>query len=336
MIQLGECLIYLKLGVYVNGDDTLSKAGKSGVEVITPPMFGGSEESSYTIKKLYAILNEFGQVYTQRCGAHVHIGADYLTSVQAWKNLLELWCNTEEIIYTISNKEGELPRPGVLTYAKPISGKYKKAIEDGSINLNNENDINEFISQIIEVQGREKENRGYGINFQNIGNEEKNTVECRVFNEDSNVDTRMQNVNLFGGMIRVAQELSIIQAKTENQRTDKEKRMIECFEGIRDGRTTESEKLQYLIELVIKENTDIYIRRYDVNSELLKSNVEFYQTLKKYIAEGPVRFEEKQLTKEKIGSVLFIGVEKPNGVDFATINGNIESLLQKRMSNIQE
>lgn len=40
----------------------------------------------------------------------MHIGADYLTSMQSWINLLELYGNAEMLIYIISNEKGMIPR----------------------------------------------------------------------------------------------------------------------------------------------------------------------------------------------------------------------------------
>lgn len=37
-----------------------------------------------------------GQTISERCGGHIHIGADYLTDLQDWKNLRTIWNNTEK------------------------------------------------------------------------------------------------------------------------------------------------------------------------------------------------------------------------------------------------
>ena len=37
---------------------------------------------------------------------HIHIGADYLTDIDSWKNLIEIWGNTEEVLQETLNKLG--------------------------------------------------------------------------------------------------------------------------------------------------------------------------------------------------------------------------------------
>ncbi len=317
----------MKIGI-LSGEDTL----KDGLEVTSHKFVGAKKEYANEIHRICTLLKAFGQESTNRCGGHVHVGADYLKSVQAWKNLVELWCNAEEIIYIISNKEGEIPRPGVLTYAKPQSLKFEQALEKGAINLENEEDLDEFIRDIVNVQRTEGDDgyyRYFGINFSNVG-KNKNTVEFRLANEPLDSDIWIQNINLFGGIVRAAQNLAIIQEKPLEQRTEKEKRILQCFENLRSGEFKQEEELLDFLEIVIQEESqrDVYIKRYNTNSKLLKENPEFYEKLKEKFSKRKIK-----LTKGEIGEVVFGGKEKPKGEDYTVTSEVLEGILQNRNVN---
>ena len=145
-----------------------------------------------------------GQTISERCGGHIHIGADYLTDLQDWKNLRTIWNDTEKILYIISNRKGEIPRKGVLVYARPISGNDESKQE--TINLENESDLEKFIVGTKIIQGT----RYSGINYCNVGRKEKNTIEFRLPNGTLDPTTWIENINLFGGLVRVSHELSKI------------------------------------------------------------------------------------------------------------------------------
>lgn len=128
------------------------KSTDSGVEIASPILTGSNKSTTKAIRKVGTILNELGQYTNDSCGGHIHIGADYLTNVQAWKNLLEIWGNTEPILYIIGNEKGDIPRSGINIFAEPISGKFEKALSSGTINLNDENDLKEFKLNILKFQ----------------------------------------------------------------------------------------------------------------------------------------------------------------------------------------
>ena len=71
-----------------------------------------------------------------------------------------------------------------------------------------------------------KEQRLFEINYRNVGSSGKNTIEFRLPNGTINPTTWVENINLFGGLIRTSHELSKIMKKTEEQRTEEEKQML--------------------------------------------------------------------------------------------------------------
>ena len=239
-----------------------------------------------------------GQTISERCGGHIHIGADYLTDLQDWKNLRTIWNNTEKILYIISNRKGEIPRKGVLVYARPISGNDESKQE--IINLENESDLEKFIVETKIIQGT----RYSGINYCNVGRKEKNTIEFRLPNGTLDPTTWIENINLFGGLVRVSHELSKIMLKSEEQRTEEEKKMLYNYEVIQMEQD-ERKVAEALIGLCVsQEQMQTYLDRYDENSELLKKAPEINDGLK------------GQIRKNKIGKKT---IPKINGVDLEEV-----------------
>ena len=239
-----------------------------------------------------------GQTISERCGGHIHIGADYLTDLQDWKNLRTIWNNTEKILYIISNRKGEIPREEVLKYAKPISGKDES--KQKTINLENESDLENFIAETKIIQGT----RYSGINYVNVGEEEKNTIEFRLPNGTLDPTTWIENINLFGGLVRVSHELSEIMLKSEEQRTEEEKKMLYNYEVIQMEQD-ERKVAEALIGLCVsQEQMQTYLDRYDENSELLEKTPKINDGLK------------GQIRKNKIGKKT---IPKINGVDLEEV-----------------
>ena len=203
---------------------------------------------------------------------------DFMKDRNAYINLLELYFSTEKLLYIISNEKGTKPREETVLdcgYAKPLSKMFfdrcQEMNEEEIETLKYLND-KEFINKIKVLQ----ETRNFGINFSNVDDGSKmdiNTIEFRMPNCTINPDVLIENINLFGGNIKVANELSIIQSK--DILSKEEGRKIQIFNKIKDSNTSEKEKLEYLLILAIpEENREIYINRYIVNKELLKQDEE--------------------------------------------------------------
>jgi len=223
-----------------------------------------------------------GQTTSERCGGHIHIGADYLTDLQDWKNLRTIWNDTEKILYIISNRKGEIPRKGVLVYARPISGNDESKQE--TINLENESDLEKFIVGTKIIQGT----RYSGINYCNVGRKEKNTIEFRLPNGTLDPTTWIENINFFGGLVRVSHELSKIMLKSEEQRTEEEKKMLYNYEVIQMEQD-ERKVAEALIGLCVsQEQMQTYLDRYDENSELLEKTPELNDRLNGLIRKNKI------------------------------------------------
>ena len=286
---------------------------KYGTEVVSPVLTGNHSQSSNEIRSVCAILNGVSQTTSERCGGHIHIGADYLKSKQDWINLIEIWANSEMVLYTISNEKGTIPRNGVPDYAVPISKKIETALKKGTIDLEGEEDLNEFVAQTVSIQ----KNRYSGINFLNIRDGGINTIEFRLANGTINPNTWIENVNLFGGIVRVAHELTSVLEKPEEQRTEAERKMLENFEILQ---TEQDEELilKALLELTVsQEQRQIYMDRYNANKPLLEESPEIQEAI------------TKQLSTNKIGRKAIEGDKATDGVNYEQGSAIIESDLQR-------
>lgn len=285
----------------------------NGIEFISP-ILRSDGDSEQPIYQVCTFLNYCRQRANENTGGHIHIGADYLTNINAYKNLIEIWANSEKILYTIANKEGEAPRE-VEEYAAPFSKKIEDAIENG---LEEEN-LEQFINKVKEIQGE----RYSSINFQNLGDEKKNTIEFRLCNGTIDPKTWIENINLFGGIVVASQELSVIQEKKNNGQTitEEEQKKLIAFEKITtlDNReANEEDKLKALLELAInKDEQGIYFNRYSTNKELIKG--------RKIVEDvGIIKISRKQ-----IGKLAFTGQEQITGVDYQQAEQIIENDLLK-------
>ena len=298
-----------KAGLYswrAIGDGSL----QNGTEVVSPILTEST--ASMKIFKICQELCQLGQTTSERCGGHIHIGADYLTDIQDWRNLRTIWNNAERIFYVISNAKGEIPRQGAIGYASPISKKDETFPE--TIKLDSEDDLEKYIKLLKEIQG----SRYSGINYKNVGSSGKNTIEFRLPNGTINPTTWVENINLFGGLIRTSHELSKIMKKPEEQRTEEEKQMLYNYE-ILQTETDEEKIAEALIKLcVLPEQVKTYLERYNVNSKLLKHSPEIHKGLKDGIS------------TKKIGQAVFKGKKGVNGVDCKQVANELDEILNER------
>lgn len=284
---LGESFAYGKWKA--KGDGSL----ENGIEIISPILYS-TEKDSQEIYTVTNILNNMGQYISDKCGGHVHIGASYLTSVQSYINLLELYCNNERALYAMTNRKGETPRNGTVQYASPISSKMYNALENGRINLEDEKTLNHFIKELKEVQ----EKRYSGINFMNLNNS-KNTIEFRLANGSIEPEMWIENVNLFGGMVAVSEELAQIQKN--GARTEEDKYKLEIFNKSKED-IDEKEKVVFLLELAgVDPNT--YMERYKMNIELMKGYQEFEEI---FVKKEPLDF---RVVKDKFEGKECVEIE---------------------------
>ena len=269
--------------LYYNLEDGL----ENGVEVVSPILTDNLED----VEDIYMVcemLQSCGLYTSERCGGHIHIGADYLKCKEAYINLFEIWGNVEKIIYKISNEKSTLPRRGVQKFARPISTKLNIALQKGTINLESEEDLDQFISEIQHVQS---DSKYFGVNLLNINNE-KNTIEFRIPNGTINAETWIENIRLFGRIVQISQKLAEIEKQSE---LSQEKRKLLFLKNmLKKEEITEQEKMEILLELLFtEEERTVYRERYISCSKLLEQIPDEENPFKEF------EFSQVDFTKKK-------------------------------------
>ncbi len=272
----GSSSRYIKSEILPKGWCSKSDATlRKGNEAVSPILHKGDEGDIY---KVCMFLAGLGQRVSERCAAHVHIGAQYFEDdVDAYKCLVELYTNVEDIIYLISNEKGNLPRSNVSSYANPFNLKVSEAIKDDLLRFDLIQDVTRFAQIVGTVQGT----RYSSINFKNLGKVHKNTIEFRAPNGTLNPEVWINNINLFGGIMCAAKRVSSLFKVDFDSLSREDKLYLHAFESLKDD-LDECEKLEILLSLLpegIDKNE--YLDRYDTNSKMYHAalNVSFLQLI---------------------------------------------------------
>lgn len=262
--------------------------GKTGIECTSPKLY----DTSFDIAEVYKVtsgLQRLGLRATEKCGGHIHIGADYIESEEGFRELLELWGNAEEVYFLISNKPGELPREDVTKYAEPISKYLEGAeLEDGP--------RDEFVEDAKEYL---RNSRDRSLNLMNVNNG-KNTIEFRLSNGTVDGNTWVENVRLYGRTVQIAQSLGKIVEKLEagEELTEEEKRRYALKEMLKSHKSLD-EKMDILMQILFsEEERKVYYERYNTNKKLDRKE---YRVAR--LSFGKVDFKK-----------VYDGVEIPEGI----------------------
>ena len=294
-------------------DDSL----EDGTEFVSPPL-KATEANGEEIYFMCDVIKCLEAHSSERCGGHVHIGSAYLTTLQSYVNLIELYSNAEEIIYVISNREGEIPREkGPNKYAIPLSGKIEEAIQSERLQLTN---LDEFILQLQEVQG----GKFSSLNLKNVDSLCKRTIEFRMPNGTINPDTWIENINLFGGIVSAAEKLQIIQSKPEETRNDEESKYLTNFDILKEKDVSTEKKLQAFLELtIVPEEQDVYARRYQENSRVLEENDTTLSGIRTKVAKNPISIKD-------IGRKVFTGKDAVSGIEIQEAETRLNNDIRAR------
>ncbi len=300
-------------------EHTVKADNMFGVEVTSPVLYGKDEDNAFQIQRICEMLQYSGQFSNETCGGHIHFGANYLKSAEAFKRLLEIWYNAERVIYTISNKAGEIPREFVVGYAIPLSNDFIYEYEDGK----NERIITE--SNLVKLKSAlitRQSNRYDGLNFRNMFNRNKPTIECRIPNGTLDPDIWIENINLFGGIIASAQKVDDLLKK--KGRTSEDKQYLASYFKLVNQKMTEEEILECLLALTIHpEDRVIYRERYEVNSKLLKQDSKIDGIIKNNTYTGKISFE-------RLKQQIFEGKNRVRGDEYLEAGSEINKQLETR------
>ena len=272
-----------------------------GLEFVSPVLKNHNLENLNLVAKLLQ-MNDLGT--NSSCGAHVHVGADYLDSKEAWENLTELYGNNEDLFFQISHHHGTGFREGGAEFTASISPKMEESLNTGNIYLSSNNDLNDFVHDLKHLQqGKYKEFphifkihpeinpddqgllRYYAFHTGNVDDIKKNTIEFRLPNGTINPQTLMNNIRLFSTLVAVSKELGDAEIAFANNEmlTEKQSRllvlrnsMLEKSKG--DPKSNQQERLSALMNLLFDEDENsknIYLKRYNTFPKDSISDIEF-------------------------------------------------------------
>ena len=305
-------------------DGSLSdELGEPGVEVTSPILHGDDPEINNKISFVSNFLINEGQFVNNSCGGHVHIGADYFKDYESYQNLVDLWVNCEQIFYIISNQIGEVPRKNIAEYAKPISKSFERVIEEGHANFADIENLRQMEGQLNLAS-----KRCNGINFNNLSDYEKHTIEFRLPNGTINPDTWIENINLFGNTLKRCQEISQIRKKDKDELTPQEKSELKVFNSLVFGELSMDDRAKVLIDFILPENQrDVFHKRYFVNSKLLNLHNDVKEFLSNETFAEPIDVAD-------IKDTLFEQEGRITGVEFAICSTVIQRELQRMKGEI--
>lgn len=275
----------------------------------TSPILTNSKMDIEDFKCVCKVLTDLGQKATENCAGHIHIDADFLKTKDAYKNLIELWSNNEELIYLLSNQTGEVYRENVTEYSKPISKKVQESIQIGNFDNSEQLTKEEFIEKIKDFQKSSKgtNERGYGINFLNVGHEEGqiNTIEFRTPNGSINADTWIENAAFFGGMVEISQKISDISEKAENDRTEEERKIIDIFQQLKSDKISKEQRVSLLLELCVPQDLrHSFSERYNENSKIIENNPKLRDRIIGQIATETIQFPNRNITRREDKTIM--------------------------------
>ena len=236
---------------------------------------GKFTDSKRTVEEIYeicSILEKCGLETNESCGLHIHVGASYFGKKPGkfdkyCRILGDIWKNTEDIMYTISNEEGELPRRGAKYFAKHIENLVEETLDTLRLRkkaVNREELEKEKMPFVKTIKGYQKNGRHYySVNFDNIGTN-KHTIEFRLFNGTLNPNAIVEDIRLVGRLLEVSKKIG----------DKKDKKLMKLYKKLEEG--TEEEKAAVLFEMLFPEQSEkeVYQKRYEANTKLKKQRNE--------------------------------------------------------------
>jgi len=188
------------------------------------------------------------------------------------------------------------------TSAAPVSKEISEAIEKGTINLDSEEDLDEFIKGVQNIQ-ESKFERAASINLLNINNG-KNTIEFRVANGTINPDTWIENVRLFGRIVQVSEKIAHIEKSNQTELTEQDKRLLNLMEQLKENKP-EPEKMEVLLEMLFTEEERIvYRERYNENSRKIEEkSKEGNESIENLRFAGKVEFKKKRHSIDEFSDI---------------------------------
>lgn len=218
-----------------------SLADEKDVELVSPILHNNAKDIG-KIEHICNSMKRLGLYTTERCGLHIHVGADFFDgNEKAWEKFILIWNECEKIIYKMSNPPRQLPRKGILQYA---NGRHNEI--ENIYNSESQTDKDDKLKYMrYKLQG----NRYVGLNLDNVGDEEKNTIEFRIFNGTLEPEVIKEDIKLCGSIMLAGFDLALIDDPTYFT-PDEAKEKKKIYEKVLRRDITEEEKVDAFLSLI--------------------------------------------------------------------------------------
>ena len=301
-----------------------------GREVVCPPFHDEPTEVA-KICALCEAMQEMGFYYDEtreNTAGQINIGLDYLDTARAVENFYEIFGNCEELLFHISNKEGQLTRQSVYANSrfKPISEIIGERVVDEDISRNELlrllyvpfSSYGEMKMHIEEL--RYKKNT---VCIRDMLDRNRARIEIRIPNGSTEYQVWIDNIRLYGKLVEISRRLAEIEAKKEI--TEEEERLLWLKEDLADPRNTLEDKLYTLMDLLFGDDEikQIYVDRFytlqqrikDTGTTKYKVDSELRRTTGEK-AFGIVDFQEQYNSRRSRGVISYdpeTGIYSENG-----------------------
>ena len=165
-----------------------------GAEVVSP-ILRNYINSWKQLKCMLEIVKNAKTSLNEKCGGHIHIGADILSyDSKKWNYFWKMCSISQPILYKIANEEGKIIRKSSVKFAKQNQDMFNNLIKNGGVNIKGEEDLKLLVKQFCT-------DKNVAINLKNVGTSYKNTIEFRISNQTFNFEEVVNNARLYLKMV---------------------------------------------------------------------------------------------------------------------------------------
>lgn len=218
-----------------------------GAEAVSP-ILRNDINSWKQLKCMLEIVKNAKTSLNEKCGGHIHIGADILSyDSKKWNCFWKMCSVSQPILYKIANEEGKIIRKSSVKFAKQNQDMFNNLIKNGGVNIKGEEDLKLLVKQFCT-------DKNVAINLKNVGTSYKNTIEFRMSNQTFNFNEVVNNARLYLKMVDTS-------VRMVDEKGYKEKEFNEFL----NNSMNEKDLLINFLNVIFEDDNEkkIYIKRWE-------------------------------------------------------------------------
>ena len=218
-----------------------------GAEAVSP-ILRNYINSWKQLKCMLEIVKNAKTSLNEKCGGHIHIGADILGyDSKKWNYFWKMCSVSQPILYKIANEEGKIIRKSSVKFAKQNQDMFNNLIKNGGVNIKGEEDLKLLVKQFCT-------DKNVAINLKNVGTSYKNTIEFRISNQTFNFEEVVNNARLYLKMVDTS-------VRMVDEKGYKEKE----FNKFLNNSMSEKDLLINFLNVIFEDDNEkkIYIKRWE-------------------------------------------------------------------------